>query len=242
MATFTCPDCGNMVSTAATACPKCGRPVTDEDRQSPTQVKPSEVSKEESQEKLKKKPKKKRSLLSKILIGLAIFFAIGLLAGGDKDGKDKTAEAPTAPAAPAAPAVTQKNVSISKEKLTAYIESYMDQVVSTMNDKFGRNGGGYTISWPQFAAENGTLYAIQVTFKKSLLEEHIQFASQAIAMIVLNGMKEQGMTLETMKHNNIMILSGAVCKRTGKTVSYGIAVIAPSTSDNVEWISRYEVN
>lgn len=33
MATFNCPDCGNIVSDSAATCPRCNRPVTDADRQ-----------------------------------------------------------------------------------------------------------------------------------------------------------------------------------------------------------------
>ncbi len=62
MALINCNECGNQVSTAASACPKCGAPVDS----SQNVVAPS----------IREKPKKKHSMLTKVGGGFVIFVSV----------------------------------------------------------------------------------------------------------------------------------------------------------------------
>lgn len=218
MAMFKCPDCKNKISSSASACPKCGRPVTDEDRKS--------------------LEKKKDSIWKAFGIPLAIFLLIWYFSSGRNEPNVINTTSKGTQVESHASVSSNK---ISKDKLTQKLRRDMRQITATLNEKYGRTGGGYDISWHQFGAEGGTTYAIEVQFNKSLQKEMIQFASQAIALAVLKGMEEQGVSENQIKKRKTMIIASATCKRTGKKVSYGAAIIYPAESDEVQWIDQYLV-
>lgn len=217
MAIFKCPDCKSKISTSAPSCPKCGRPVTDEDR--------------------KLVEKKKDSLGKALGIPLVILLLIWFFLSGK--GEENTASQ-TSETSRLESSVTMKD-KISKENLTQKLKYDMHQITATLNERYGRTGGGYTISWPQFGADGGTTYAVEVQFGKSLQKEMIQFVSQAVALSILKGMEEQGVNSTLIKKRKIMIVASAACKRSGKKVSYGAAIIYPAGSDEMQWVDEYLV-
>lgn len=220
MATFKCPDCNTKVSTSAAACPKCGRPVTASDKQP-------------------KKPSRTKKLL--VLLVCLVVAGAWLNARhpeGFSPQKTETAKQ-NSPASQSSTVTPSK--ALSEPKLTAYLKGEMPSIASSLQKQFGRNGGDYTIKWAQFGAEGGKMYAVQVTFSKSLQSEMMQAVSLDIVTTVLDGMEKQGYSMDYLKKQGMMVVAGAQCKRSGKLVSYGVAVANPKDGNDIAWIEQYQV-
>lgn len=220
MATFKCPDCKTKVSTSATACPKCGRPVTASDKQP-------------------KKPSKAKKL---VVLLVCLVVAGAWLNARHPEGispqKTETAKQ-NSPATPSNAIAPSK--ALSEPKLTTYLNGKMPSITASLQRQFGRDGGNYTIKWAQFGTEGGKMYAVQVTFSKSLQSEMIQAASLDIVTTVLDGMDKQGYSMDYLKKKGVMVVAGAQCKRSGKLVSYGVAVANPKNGNDIAWIEQYQV-
>lgn len=130
---------------------------------------------------------------------------------------------------------------ISKNKLESYIKKELPATIKSAEKRHGRDFGSYSIAWPQFGADEGKTYAIQITFSKSILEPMAQEMSTGLVLVALKGLENQGMTLKAMEQHGVMLLGGAACKRGGKTVSYGIAAATPADGDGVIWIPQYSI-
>lgn len=85
------------------------------------------------------------------------------------------------------------------------------------------------------------MYAVQVTFSKSLQSEMIQAASLDIVTAVLDGMDKQGYSMDFLKKKGVMVVAEAQCKRSGKLVSYGVAVANPKDGNDIAWVEQYQV-
>ena len=85
------------------------------------------------------------------------------------------------------------------------------------------------------------MYAVQVTFSKSLQSEMMQAVSLDIVTTVLDGMEKQGYSMDYLKKQGMMVVAGAQCKRSGKLVSYGVAVANPKDGNDIAWIEQYQV-
>lgn len=243
MATFKCPDCGKKVSTTALSCPKCGHVVTEADKV------------------------RKTSVWKKIAIGLFVLIVLGVVFGKDDKAAQKAAgEDPCAGitqerwdnasklwqmtnaqcnpknrqnAAQDTP--TGATPAISQKKLEQYVAQFLPDIVKSAEKKHGRPFGDVSVTFPQFGTEGGTMYAAQVSFSKSLQEQMAKDVSFSVLSLLLKGFEAQGVTLGHMKKSKIMLVVGVVCRRSGKTVSYGIAVANPAEDENPAWVGQYVV-
>lgn len=241
MATFKCPDCGKKVSTTALSCPKCGHVVTEADKV------------------------RKTSVWKKIAIGLFVLIVLGVVLGKDDKAAQKAAgEDPCAgitqerwdsasklwqmtnaqcnpknrqnaaqdTPAGATPAISQK-------KLEQYMAQAIPDVVKSAEKKYGRDFGEFSIKFPKFGDEG--MYPAQITFSKSLLVQMTSEISFSALDLMIKGFEAQGFTVDYMKKNNMMLVVGVACRRSGKTVSYGVAVYQPAEDEKPIWLEQYEV-
>jgi hypothetical protein len=58
---------------------------------------------------------------------------------------------------------------------------------------------------------------------------------------VLDGMEKQGYSMDYLKKKGVMVVAGAQCKRSGKLVSYGVAVANPKDGNDIAWVEQYQV-
>lgn len=138
-----------------------------------------------------------------------------------------------APAA-AVPAISQK-------KLEQYIARVLPDGVKSAEEKHGRDFGQVSVKFPQFGAEGGTMYAAQISFGKSLQEQMAKEVSFSVLSLLLKGFEAQGVTRDHMKKSKIMLAVGVAYRRSGKTVSYGIAVANPAEDENPARVGQYVV-
>ncbi len=85
------------------------------------------------------------------------------------------------------------------------------------------------------------MYAAQISFGKSLQEQMAKEVSFSVLSLLLKGFEAQGVTRDHMKKSKIMLAVGVAYRRSGKTVSYGIAVANPAEDENPARVGQYVV-